>query len=186
MTNKSILVAGIGNIFLGDDAFGCEVVQRLARRELPAQVAVVDFGIRGFDLAYALLEDYDVSILVDATPRGSAPGTLYLIELDDTHLDEVENSAPPLETHSMDPMRVLALVKSLGGRPKRILIVGCEPSAESEQEDTGLSETVAAMLDKAVALVESLITRIMNEEAFINDEAQGVQVPELCMNSRLR
>ncbi|HEX2267996.1 MAG TPA: hydrogenase maturation protease, partial [Pyrinomonadaceae bacterium] len=79
--NRRILVAGIGNIFLGDDAFGCEVVQRLLQRELPPEVSVVDFGIRGFDLAYALLEDYELSILVDATPRGDAPGTLYVIEI---------------------------------------------------------------------------------------------------------
>lgn len=174
MANKRILVAGIGNIFLGDDAFGCEVVQRLLQRELPPEVSVVDFGIRGFDLAYALLEDYELSILVDATPRGDAPGTLYVIEIDSEHLDEVEISGPQVDTHAMDPVRVLALVKSLGGTPNRILIVGCEPSPVSEQEDTGLSEPVAAMLDKAVDLVESLVAKTINGEVVSNERALAV------------
>src|SRR6202030_732892 len=79
---ERILIAGIGNIFLGDDAFGVEVVRRLAARKLPDAIRVVDFGIRGFDLAYALMEGYEITILVDATPRGGQPGTLYTIEPD--------------------------------------------------------------------------------------------------------
>ncbi|MGH7848434.1 MAG: hydrogenase maturation protease, partial [Candidatus Binatia bacterium] len=77
MTPAKILVAGIGNIFLGDDGFGVEVARELAKRKLPESVRVVDFGIRGFDLAYALLDGYDLTILVDAAPRGGLPGTLY-------------------------------------------------------------------------------------------------------------
>jgi hydrogenase maturation protease len=172
--NRRILVAGIGNIFLGDDAFGCEVIQRLLQRELPPEVSVVDFGIRGFDLAYALLEDYELSILVDATPRGDAPGTLYVIEIDPGHMEEVENNGPSLDSHAMDPLRVLALVKSMGGKPDRILVVGCEPSPVSEQEDTGLSEPVAAMLDKAVDLVESLVAKTIGGEAVSNERALAV------------
>ncbi|MDQ3686285.1 MAG: hydrogenase maturation protease, partial [Acidobacteriota bacterium] len=60
-TQPRILIAGIGNIFLGDDAFGCEVAQRLSGRTLPDEVRVVDFGIRGLDLAYALMDGYDVT-----------------------------------------------------------------------------------------------------------------------------
>ncbi|HKY43639.1 MAG TPA: hydrogenase maturation protease [Pyrinomonadaceae bacterium] len=164
MANKRILVAGIGNIFLGDDAFGCEVVQRLSQRELPPETLVVDFGIRGFDLAYALLEDFELSILVDATPRGGAPGTLYVIEIDFEHLDEVDSNGPWLDAHAMNPMRVLALVKSMGGKPKRLLIVGCEPAPVAEQEDPGLSKPVVSMLDKAVELLESLVKTTINEE----------------------
>ena len=157
LTSKRILVAGIGNIFFADDAFGCEVARRLSQRELPSDVAVVDFGIRGFDLAIALLEDYELSILIDATPRGGAPGTLYVIEVD---LNEVETETSSLDTHAINPLSVLALVKSMGRRRGRILIVGCEPSPISE--DSGLSKPVAAKLDKAVELVESLITKNMN------------------------
>lgn len=156
MAEASILVAGVGNIFFGDDAFGCEVAQRLLQRELPEKVRVVDFGIRGFDLAYALLESYKLSILIDAVPRGGEPGTLYVIEPDLTELDHMPSQELLLETHGMDPLRVLALVKSMGGVLNRVLLVGCEPSADSLDEG-GLSNPVKANLDKAVELVESLI-----------------------------
>jgi hydrogenase maturation protease len=174
MANKRILVAGIGNIFLGDDAFGCEVVKRLLQRELPPETSVVDFGIRGFDLAFALLEEYELSILVDAMPRGAAPGTLYVLQIDPEHVEEVETSGPQMVTHAMDPLRVLALVKSMGGNPTRILIVGCEPSHVSEQEITGLSEPVAAMLDKAVNLIESVIAKTIDREVVSNERALTV------------
>ena len=98
-------VAGIGNIFLGDDAFGVEVVQRLARRELPPQVRVVDFGIRGLDLAFALMEDYDAIILIDAVPRGEPPGTLYTIEPDLNALDATSLAEVSVELHGMNPRK---------------------------------------------------------------------------------
>src|SRR5215212_7866010 len=120
--SKRVLVAGIGNIFLGDDGFGVEVVQRLSRRGLPEGVEVVDFGIRGMDLAYALHEDYDLVVLVDATPRGGEPGTVYLIEP-----DIEEDGAVSLDTHGMDPGKVIRLARALGARPTRTLLVGCEP-----------------------------------------------------------
>src|SRR5438034_3478053 len=121
--NPRILIAGIGNIFLGDDAFGVEVVRCLAGRRLPEGVRVVDFGIRGLDLAYALLDGYDAAIVVDVAPRGGRPGTLYVLEPTLPTADE----APLLEAHSMDPVRVLRTVAALGGKVERLLIVGCEP-----------------------------------------------------------
>ncbi|MGZ5020027.1 MAG: hydrogenase maturation protease [Chthoniobacterales bacterium] len=161
----TILVAGIGNIFLGDDAFGVEAVQRLARRELPAQVRVVDFGIRGFDLAYALMDDYDAVILVDAVPRGGAPGTLYTIEPDLNAANEVDAQDAMPETHGMNPMKVLAMVRALGGEPKRILLVGCEPSPLPEDEERmELSEPVEKSLDEAVNIIEALIAKLQGEQ----------------------
>jgi len=146
---KRILVAGIGNIFLGDDAFGCEVARRLFERPLPAEVRVVDFGIRGLDLAYALLDGYDVTIFVDATPRGGEPGTLYIIEPDLKELDDSE--AAVVGAHDMNPMNVLRLVKSMGGEFKRILLVGCEPQPLlSEEGEMGLSPSVEAVVPEAV------------------------------------
>lgn len=165
MTKARILVAGIGNIFLGDDAFGSEVARRLALSELPDEVRVVDFGIRGFDLAYALLDGYDVTIFVDATPRGDAPGTLYTIEPDLHEFDNLDAGGMMVETHGMNPMKVLAMVKSMGGHFKRILLVGCEPAPlESEEGHMGLSEPVEAAVDEAVRMVESLVNRILEEE----------------------
>ncbi|HXH94541.1 MAG TPA: hydrogenase maturation protease [Thermoanaerobaculia bacterium] len=152
----SVLVAGIGNIFLGDDGFGVEVVRRLASEELPPGVKVKDFGIRGFDLAYALMEDHELSILVDATPQGGTPGTLYTIEVDPGQIDRAADAT--IDTHAMNPVRVLQLVKAMGGEPRSILVVGCEPAIlEDENGMIGLSDPVEAAVDDAVSMVRSLI-----------------------------
>jgi hydrogenase maturation protease len=160
---QRILVAGIGNIFLGDDGFGVEVARRLAQRALPDGVQVVDFGIRGMDLAYALLEDYDAVILVDAAPRGEKPGTLYLIE---PPMDP--DGAVALDTHGMDPVKVLALARALGARPTRTWLVACEPGRLVDGGDCGdyadvlveLSAPVQAAVEEAVTMVESLVEDI--------------------------
>jgi len=144
-----ILVAGIGNIFFGDDAFGVEVAQRLRKRPLPPGVQVTDFGIRGFDLACELLGGWDAAILVDAVPRGGAPGTLYVIE------PTTEGPPPPLEGHTLDPVRVLALARELGDLPRRVRVVGCEPAPVGTEPTVGLSAAVEAALEDAVNLVES-------------------------------
>lgn len=162
MTKPRILVAGIGNIFLGDDAFGSEVARKLQQRSLPEEVRVVDFGIRGFDLAYALLEGHDTTILVDATPRGEQPGTLYTLEPDVSELDELNADSQMVETHGMNPMKVLAMVKSMGGVFRHVLLIGCEPGPlESEEGQMGMSEPVQRAVDEAVVMVESLVAKIL-------------------------
>jgi hydrogenase maturation protease len=159
----SILVAGIGNIFFGDDGFGVEVAQRLTRRALPPQVRVVDFGIRGFDLACALLDGPDVSILVDACPRGAEPGTVYLIEPDLEALDSPGGQPPIVEAHGMDPLNVLRLAKTMDGRLKKVLLVGCEPQTlGGEEGQMGLSAPVEAAVDEAINVIESLVTQLRN------------------------
>jgi hydrogenase maturation protease len=141
-----ILVAGIGNIFLGDDGFGCAVAAAL--RGLP-DVDVRDFGIRGYDLALALTTELDAAILVDACARGDAPGTLYVIEptLDDTPAQ--------LDNHAIDPVEVLRLARQLGPLPGVLWLVGCEP-AQLEGE---LSEIVLAQIAPAASLVRELVSR---------------------------
>jgi hydrogenase maturation protease len=162
MAQRSILIAGIGNIFLGDDGFGCEVVRRLSERTWPDNVTVFDFGIRGFDLTYALLDGHDVTIFVDATPRGSEPGTLYTIEPALAELENIEAGAM-IDAHSMDPMKVLNMVKSMGGTFKKILLVGCEPATFGPEEgQMGLSEAVAAAVPQAVEIVESLVAKVLS------------------------
>jgi hydrogenase maturation protease len=150
------LVACVGNIFLGDDGFGVEVARRLAGRELPPGVTVTDFGIRGIHLAYELAEkSYPTVILVDATPRGGEPGTVYLIEPD---LDRLgDPAAGHVDAHGMDPQTVFTLLRTLGGKPGRVLIVGCEPA--STEEEIALSEPVAAAVDEAVRLIFELLER---------------------------
>jgi hydrogenase maturation protease len=108
--HSGTLIAGIGNIFLGDDGFGCAVARELAQMDLPAHVKAVDYGIRGLDLAYALLEPYERVILVDAISRGDTPGTVYLLQ----PVDPEATQPVALDPHSMDPVRLLAMARSLG------------------------------------------------------------------------
>ena len=147
------LVAGIGNVFLGDDAFGVEVVARLVRRPHGEGVQIRDFGIRGLDLAYALLDGWEQAILIDAVQRGGAPGTLYVIE------PEITDAAPVFEGHALVPAQVLAMVQALGGSLPPIRIVGCEPGRLPAEDDleVGLSPEVSAAIEPAIELVERLL-----------------------------
>jgi len=163
-TATRVLVAGIGNAFLGDDGFGVALAGRLARRALPAGVEVVDYGIRGMDLACAMQDEgLDAVVMLDAAPRGEAPGTLTVIEPD---LDGV---APHVDAHGMDPVSVLALARELGGaaRLPRTLVVCCEPrtrmTGEEDEIVITLSEPVQAALAPAVTLVEELLEDLLGE-----------------------
>lgn len=160
-----ILVAGIGNIFLGDDGFGCEVARRLAGRPRRANVRVEDFGIRSFDLSLALLDPPELTIFVDAVSRGGEPGTIYTIEPDLTAIGGEEPK--PLDMHRMNPEQVLRLVSILGGRFGRMLLVGCEPADFGDELEgrMGLTECVAAAIDPAVELVESIVEKTFLEAA---------------------
>ncbi len=171
MNRLKILIACIGNIFLGDDAFGVEVFQRLVRRPMPDVVRVTDFGIRGLDLTYALLEEWDMVILVDAAPRGHEPGTLYVIEpmpeaQSDPSADGPLPGSPLIDAHGMDPMKVLRAVAMMGGSLKRLLVVGCEPVPFNSDEEMqmALSPQVEAALPGAVELIESLVAKIVSGE----------------------
>ena len=157
-----ILVAGIGNVFLGDDGFGVEVVRRLGERDLPDNVEVRDFGIKGLDLAYALLDGYDTVVFVDATERGEEPGTVSLIE------PEVDGEGVvAMDTHGMDPVKVIRLARMMGAKPTRMLLVGCEPETVPGGEDYDdmlmeLSGPVLAAVDGAVELVESVVVEMVH------------------------
>ena len=144
------LVAGIGNIFFGDDAFGVAVAGRLAGRALPEGVRVEDFGIRSVHLAYELLDGYDTLVLVDALATGETPGTVSVFE---PSLDDLP--AATMDAHTMDPATVLATLAGLGGEVGRVLIVGCEP--EGIDEGMGLSPPVAAAIDIAAETVMDLV-----------------------------
>jgi hydrogenase maturation protease len=161
----AILVAGIGNIFLGDDGFGVEVAQRLSQRTFPEGVRVVDFGIRGLDLAYALTDGPRATILIDACPRGDAPGTLYLLEPDLDALNSPNTSQVAVDAHGMNPMNVLCMAKSMGAPLQRMLLLGCEPATLGPPEgQMGLSDLVENAVERAVTLTESLVRRILNGE----------------------
>ncbi|WP_405682669.1 hydrogenase maturation protease [Streptomyces sp. NBC_00057] len=152
------LVAGVGNIFLGDDGFGVETVRRLASEPLPGHVEAVDIGVRGVHLAYQLLDGYDTLVLIDATERGGDPGTLYLIEAD--RPGRIAPQEALLDGHRMSPDAVLALLETLCAGtgcipPRRTLVVGCEPACV--EEGIGLSGPVAAAVPEAVNMVLRLV-----------------------------
>ena len=154
--SRKILVAGVGNIFLGDDGFGVEVAKQLVGETLPDGVTVSDFGIRGVHLAYQLLEGYDTLILIDAAKRGESPGTVFVLEPDFADEDlEREDNGFLLDAHSMDPELVLGMLDSLGGKVGRVVVVGCEP--ETIEEQMGLSEAVARAVPDAARLVMELV-----------------------------
>jgi hydrogenase maturation protease len=164
-----MLIAGVGNIFLGDDGFGVEVASRLATADLPDWVRVADYGISGMHLAYDLAEGYESTILVDATPRGGEPGTVYVMELDTRVPSAAAATAAPgapeapvadsgallLDAHGMQPDVVLGMLNLLGAEPGRVFLVGCEPA--STDEGIGLSEPVTAAVDEAVRIVLDLV-----------------------------
>jgi hydrogenase maturation protease len=154
MSAARTLIAGIGNIFLGDDAFGVEVVWRLAARRLRPGIRVVDFGIRGIDLTYALLDDYKLVILVDAVQRGGKPGTIYIIE-------PLLENAGAMQTHEMAPAKALAAAKAMGAALANVIIVGCEPHSFGSEEEPqmGLSRAVEAAVEEAVALIEDMAAK---------------------------
>lgn len=158
-----LLVAGVGNIFLGDDAFGPEVIRALDRRPLPREVRVRDFGIRGMDLAYTLLDGCATAVLVDAAPRGHRPGTLTLIEA-----EPPGGTAVP-EAHGMDPQKVLALAAHLGDEPlPRVLVLACEPGVlPSGDEDIlpGISSPVREAVDRAVDALHTLVPVLLADPA---------------------
>lgn len=151
-----ILIAGIGNVFLGDDGFGVEVARRLSR-EVPAEdVDVVDFGVRGIHLAFELADGrYDAAILVDAVSRGGEPGTLYAIDadVDANGFEPVESDA-----HSLTPDAVLAWVGQVGGKRLRVVVVGCEPATTTESME--LSAPVAASIDVAMQMIRALVSEM--------------------------
>ena len=174
----SILVAGVGNVFLGDDGFGVEVVRRLHERRSdawPPNVRVIDYGIRGIDLYYALLDGVDLAILVDATHRDGPPGTLYVIEPSLRITNEgFEGDASPvlLSPHDLDPAKVLQAVQAMGGEVGRIVLIGCEPESlgteEGQEGRMGLSAPVAVAVDKAVDTIETMIESMQAQTTVVN------------------
>lgn len=147
-----VLVAGVGNIFLGDDAFGCEVARRLATEALPPGVRVADYGVGGLHLAYDIADGVGTLVLVDALPHDGEPGEVVVLE---ASLDDLPSTT--IDAHGMDPMAVFRSLENLGVEPPPTLVVGCRP--ESLEEGIGLSATVAAAVEPAARTVLALVER---------------------------
>jgi hydrogenase maturation protease len=164
MAKPTVLVAGIGNIFLGDDGFGVAVAQALAKANFPAAVRVEDFGLRGFDLAYALQDGYETTILVDSFPHGELPGTVYVVEPDLTDPGGGVAQGTFVEPHAMNPVNVLRMAAAMHAPLKRVLLVGCEPATSGGEEGKmGLSAEVEAAIDEAVRVITNLVAKLLDE-----------------------
>jgi hydrogenase maturation protease len=159
-----VLVAGIGNAWMRDDAFGGEVAKRLLERELPAGAAVFDFGTGGLDLAYEVMRGYDALILVDVSRQGGEPGTLYVMEADEDDVEAGIEDGQVINPHGMDPQTVLRFVKTVGAWPGKVVVVACEP-AVVEEMGFGLSDEVAAAVDSAVDVVMTTVGELIAEAA---------------------
>jgi hydrogenase maturation protease len=165
MVEKQILVAGIGNAWLRDDGFGGEVAKRLAERDLPAGVEVVDFGTGGLDLAYEVMRGYDALVLIDVSRQGGEPGTLYVMEPDEADIAAGIEDGEMVDPHGMDPQTVLRFVRAVGGWPGKVVIIACEPGEVGEM-GLGLSEHVTAAVGHAVDLVVATVGELRTDAAY--------------------
>jgi len=161
---KRILIAGIGNAWMRDDAFGGKVAERLEQVELPTGVAVFDFGIGGIDLAYEVMRGYSALVLVDVSRQGGEPGTLYVMDADPADIEPI-GDGEVVSPHGMDPQTVLRFVKTVGGWPGRVVVVACEPG-EVEEMGLSLTPTVEAAVGRAVDLVLETVGELLTDEAY--------------------
>jgi hydrogenase maturation protease len=153
-----VLVAGIGNLFLGDDGFGPEVVRRLvAEHSPPPGVTVTDYGIRGMHLAYDLLAGYDALVLVDALPAAGSPGDVVVLEVGPDDLGPGE-----FDAHGMNPVAVLAGFTRLGGTLPRTYVVGFRTADVDEGID--LSPAATGAVPAAIAAIRALLARIGTDQ----------------------
>ncbi len=147
-----ILVAAVGNLWLGDDGFAGEVAKELRTRGVPDDVAIADFGTSGLDLAYEVMRGYEALVLVDITRQGGEPGTLYVMEVDEEAVDATIEDGAQIDPHGMDPETVLRFVRATGGWPGKVIVIACEP-LDVEDVAIGLSPPVADAVPGAVDLV---------------------------------
>lgn len=166
---RQILVAGIGNAWLGDDGFGSEVAKRLLGQEASGEVKILDFGSGGLDLAYEVMRGYDALLMVDVSRQGGEPGTLYVMEPDPEEIEPI-GDGEVVSPHGMDPLTVLRFVKTVGGWPGKIRIVACEPG-NVEDLGIGLTPEVTAAIEGAVNLVNEQIAELLTDDAYAEETA---------------
>jgi hydrogenase maturation protease len=162
---KQILVAGVGNAWLQDDAFGGECARRLEARGVPDGVTVMNFGTGGLDLAYEIMRGYDALVLLDASRRGGEPGTLYVLEPDMEELTGPIEDGDVINPHGMDPQTVLRFVGAIGGFSGRVVVIGCEPG-EVDDVGLGLTRAVEGAIERALALVSETLDELRTDAAY--------------------
>ncbi|MGZ4268776.1 MAG: hydrogenase maturation protease [Solirubrobacteraceae bacterium] len=162
---RQILVAGVGNAWLQDDAFGGECARRLEAHGVPDGVTVMDVGTGGLDLAYELIRGYDALVLLDASRQGGEPGTLYVMEPERADFEGDLRDGEQIDPHDMSPQTVLRFVSAIGGWPGRVLVIACEPGVW-EEPGLGLTPPVEAAVQAAVGLVLETISDLQTDAAY--------------------
>ena len=162
---KQILVAGVGNAWLQDDAFGGECARRLEAAGAPDGVTVMDFGTGGLDLAYEVMRGYDALVILDASRQGGEPGTLYVMEAEREDFPDAIEDGENIDPHGMDPKTMLRFVKAVGGWPGKVVIIACEPG-EVDEVGMGLTPKVEAAMEQALALVLETIEELRTDAAY--------------------
>ena len=162
---KQILVAGVGNAWLQDDAFGGEVARRMEAEGVPSGVTVMDFGTGGLDLAYEVMRGYDALVILDASRHGGEPGTLYVIEPERDEIAPEIADGEMIDPHAMDPATMLRFVRATGGWPGKVVVIGCEPG-EVDEVGLGLTPPVAAAVERALELVLETVATLQSDAAY--------------------
>jgi hydrogenase maturation protease len=162
---KQILIAGVGNAWLQDDGFGGEVIRRLEAEGTPSGVTALDFGTSGLDLAYEVMRGYDAMILVDATRQGDVPGTLYVMEPEQSEFAPSIDDGEAIDPHHMDPQTVLRFVNATGGWPGKVVVIGCEPG-EVDEPGMGLTPPVARAVSGAMDLIRQTAATLKTDAAY--------------------
>jgi hydrogenase maturation protease len=163
---RGILVAGVGNAWLRDDGFGGEVARRLEQSDLPEGVAVMDAGTGGLDLAYEVMRGYDALVIIDVSQQGGEPGTLYVMEPDESSVQGTIEDGEVVNPHAMDPQTMLRFVRSAGAWPGKVVVVACEPADVAEM-GWGLSDQVKDAVQRAVDLVLATIEDLRTDGAYL-------------------
>jgi hydrogenase maturation protease len=148
-----VLVAGFGNLLLGDDGFGVAVVRKLAAEQVPAGVETLEVGTGGMELVYGLMGGFDRLIVVDAVRRGHAPGTLYVFR--PSEADLAAAAGEPIDPHFAEPTRAMKMARSLGYLPPDVTVVGCEPGPCDL--DLVLSPPVSMAVEQALGRVREAL-----------------------------
>ena len=123
------------------------------------------------DLAYEVMRGYDALVILDVSPQGGEPGTLYVMEPDEESVPGGIEDGDVINPHAMDPQTVLRFVKTVGSWPGLVRVVACEPG----QVDAGfgLSDEVRDALDRAVSLVLETVEELVRENAVLGETKNG-------------
>ncbi len=151
MTEKTILVLGVGNLLLSDEGVGVQVARRLQAMNLPPDVEVVDGGTAGYELIEFFHNKKKV-IVIDCLRADEPPGSM--IRASPNELDLKWHA--PLSVHQSGLRELLQHAASLS--PSQVIVVlGIVPE-NTDSPGMNLSKTVEAVVDSVISEVSTLIS----------------------------